>query len=259
MHDPKISALTYLSPLLWMLGYPDQARRSSQAAFRYSNELNQVNLTAHVRVYAGAGLDELLGDVPAVRGHADVIVDLSQRHGLRYWLLNGLILRGWAMVQEGKGENEEGVGLMRRSASERAALGVGWYQIRYLCMLAESYLRLGRPQLDLRVIDEAEKLLARNEDRMWQAELARIQGELLRDGAPPAQVEARFERALDMARRQGAKSLELRAATSLAVSWRDRGLCREARELLAPIYGWFTEGLDTPDLKGAKVLLEALT
>jgi predicted ATPase len=240
-----------------MLGYPDQARRLSQAAFRYSNELNQVNLTVHVRVYAGAGFDELLRDVPAVRGHADVIVDLSRRHGLRYWLLNGLILRGWAMVQEA--ESAEGIGLMRHSATERAALGVGWYQIRYLCMLAESLLRLGRSQPGLRVIDEAEKLLARNEDRMWQAELARIQGELLRGGAPPAQVEARFERALDVARRQGAKSLELRAATSLAVSWRDRGLCREARELLAPIYGWFTEGLDTPDLRGARMLLESLT
>ena len=257
MHDPKISALTYLAPILWLLGFPEQAGRSSEAAFQYAGELNQVNLTTHVHVFAGAGFHELLRNVGAVRTHAAAIVDLSRRHGLRYWLLNGLILQGWVLAQEGAGE--EGVALMRRSATERAtALGVGWYQPRYLCMLAETHLRLGEGEAGLRTVAEAEELVARNQDRMWEAELARIEGELLRQRGESEAAEAYFERALATARHQGAKSLELRAAASLAREWGDRGKQSEARGLLNSVYGWFTEGFDTPDLIEAKALLGAL-
>jgi len=257
VHDPKISALTYLASILWILGFPEQARRSSAAASQYARELDQVNLTAHVWIFSGAGLDELLRDASAVRAHADRIVNLSQEHGLNYWLLSGLILRGWALAQEGKGD--EGVVLIRQTATERAALGVGWYQIRYLCMLAETYLAMHDSEAGLQVVAEAKDLMERNQDRMWQAELERIEGELLFvDGAPPTDTEARFERALAIACDQSAKSFELRAATSLARLRRDNGMIKEARDLLTPIYGWFTEGFDTPDLKDAKALLDEL-
>ena len=257
VHDPKISALTYLAPILWLLGFPEQARRSSAAAFRYAEELNQVNLTVHVHVFAGAGLHELLRDAGTVRAHAATIVDLSRRHGLRYWLLNGLILEGWVLAQEGAGE--EGVALMRRSASERAGLGVGWYQVRYLCLLAETHLRLRQTEAGLQVVAEAKELVARNEDRMWEAELARIEGELLRQGGQSGAAEACFECALATARRQKAKSLELRAATSLARAWSELGKPSEARDLLASVHDWFTEGFGIPDLEEAEVLLGALT
>jgi predicted ATPase len=102
--------------------------------------LNQATLTAHVRVYGGAGLDELLRDTVAAREHADAIIDLADQHNLHYFRLSGLILRGWVMAQEG--EFNGGVTLMRQSAKERLALGVGWYQIRYLCMLATTHLRM---------------------------------------------------------------------------------------------------------------------
>ncbi len=151
-----------------------------------------------------------------------------------------------------------GVALMRRSASERAGLGVGWYQVRYLCLLAETHLRLRQTEAGLQVVAEAKELVARNEDRMWEAELARIEGELLRQGGQSGAAEACFEDALATARRQDARSLELRAATSLARLWRDQGQHSEARDLLAPIYGWFTEGFDTPDLQEAKALLDEL-
>src|SRR5260370_25605348 len=140
VHDPKVSALTYLALVLWILGLPEEARRSSNEAFRCAAELDQANLTAHVHNFAGAGLDELLGDVPGVRAHAEAIVELADRHNLGYWRVNGLILRGWAMVQAGA--TEAGIALMRQNAADRAALGVGWYQARYLCMLAAAYARV---------------------------------------------------------------------------------------------------------------------
>ena len=257
VHDPKVSALTYLAPVLWILGFPEQARRSSVAAFRCAAELDQANLTAHVHNFAGAGLDELLGDVSAVRGHADSIIQLADRHNLGYWRLNGLILRGWAMVREGAAE--PGIALMRQNASDRAALGVSWYQSRYLCMLAEAYARLGQAEPGLRAIAEGKDLVARNDEHMWEAELDRVEGDLLKvQGALRPDIEACFARAIAVTRQQGAKSLELRAVSSLAGLWRDQGRHAEARDLLAPVYGWFTEGFDTADLIEAESLLDAL-
>jgi class 3 adenylate cyclase/predicted ATPase len=257
VHDPKVSALTYLALVFWLLGFPAQAQQSSVAAFGCAAELNQANLTAHVHNFAGAGLGELLGDAPRVRVHSDAMVELADRHDLRAWRLNGLILRGWTMVQEGAAE--AGIELMCQNAADRAALRVRWYQARYLCMLAGAYAQVGRAEPGLRAIAEAKALAARNDEHMWEAELDRVEGDLLKvQGGSGPEIEACFARAVAVARRQGAKSLELRAASSMAGLWRDHGRRAEAHDLLAPIYGWFTEGLDTADLKDAKVLLDEL-
>jgi predicted ATPase len=204
-----------------------------------------------------AGLGELLGDVLAVRAHANAIVELADRHDLGYWRLNGSILRGWIMVQE---ENTEaGITLMHQSAAHRAAQGVGWYQARYLCMLAAAYAQVGRAEPGLRVIAEAKALAARNDEHMWESELDRNHGELLKiAGAPVSDIEASFARAVATTVQQGAKSLELRAATSLARLWAEQGRRVKAYDLLAPAYSWFTEGFDTADLKKAKALLDEL-
>jgi predicted ATPase len=258
VHDPEVSALTYLSLVLWMLGFSDQARRSSIAAFRCAAELDQANLTAHVHNFAGAALNELLGDVPAVRAHADTIIELADRHNLGYWRLNGLILRGWAMVQEGAAE--AGVALMRENAANRADLGVGWFQARYLCMLAAAYAQVGRAEPGLRAILQAREVVTRNEEHMWEGEVDRIEGELLRvRGAPAPEIEACFARALAKTGQQSARSLELRAAMSQATLWHDQGERQKAYDLLAPVYGWFTEGFDTADLKDARALLGELS
>jgi predicted ATPase/class 3 adenylate cyclase len=257
VHDPKVSALTYLALVLWVLGFPEQARHESTAAFRCAAELDQANLTAHVHNFAGAGLDELLGDVPGVRAHADAIVELADRHSLGYWRVNGLILRGWAMVRQGAAE--AGIALMCQNAAERTALGVNWYQARYLCMLAAAYAQAGQPERGLRVVAEAKDLVARNEEHMWEGELARIEGELMRvQGASVPEIEACFARAITITRAQGAKSLELRAALSCAHLWCDQGRRSDARALLTPTSSWFTEGFDTLDLKEAKALLGEL-
>jgi predicted ATPase/class 3 adenylate cyclase len=258
VHDPKVSALTYLALILWILGFPEQARRASSAAFRCAAELDQANLTAHVHNFAGAGLDELLGDVRGVRTHAEAILELADRHNLGYWRVNGLILRGWTMVQQGS--TEAGIALMCQSAADRAALGVSWYQARYLCMLAAAYAQVGRAGPGLSILAEAKDLAARNDEHMWEGELARIEGELLRiQGALTPEIEACFMRAMEITRAQGAKSLELRAALGLARLWCDQGQRSDARALLAPTFSWFTEGLETADLRAAKALLEEMT
>jgi predicted ATPase/class 3 adenylate cyclase len=258
VHDPKVSALTYLAPVLWILGFPKQARRSSTAAFRCAAELDQANLTAHVHNFAGAGLDELLGDVGGVRAHAEAIVEMADRHSLGYWRVNGLILRGWAMVQQGA--TEAGIALMCQNTADRAALGVSWYQVRYLCMLAAAYAQVGQAEPGLRVVAEAKDLVASNDEHMWEGELARIEGELRRvQGASAPEIEACFVRAMAITRAQDAKSLELRAALSLAHLWCDEGRRGDARALLAPIFGWFTEGFETADLRAARALLDELT
>jgi predicted ATPase len=126
-------------------------------------------------------------------------------------------------------------------------------------MLAEAYARLGQAEPGLRAIAEAKGLVARNDEHMWEAELDRVEGALLKvQGASRPEIEACFARAVAATRQQGAKSLELRAASSLARLWADRGRRRQAHDLLAPIYGWFTEGFETADLKAAKTLLDEL-
>ena len=142
VHDPEVSALTYLALVLWILGLPEQARRCSDAAFACAAKLGQANLSAHVHNFAGAGLDELLDDVAGVQAHAEAILDLAKQHNLQYWRVNALILEGWVMIKEGA--VEVGMALMRQSLSDRAALAVGWYQARYLCMLAAACAQLGR-------------------------------------------------------------------------------------------------------------------
>jgi predicted ATPase/class 3 adenylate cyclase len=257
VHDPKASALPYLAIVLWILGYPEQAQSLGRAAFDYAMELNQTNLIGHVRVYGGAGPAELMGDVAAVHANADAVIELADQHSLNYWRLSGLILRGWTLTQEGA--VEDGLALMRQSLIDRNRLGANWYQVRYLCMLATTYLHLGRGDEGLAALSEAKDLAARNDEHMWAAELARIEGELRRaQGASPDEVEAYLQAALNVAHSQGAKSFELRAAMSLARLWRDHSRVAEARRLLAPIYGWFTEGRDTPDVCAAKALMGEL-
>lgn len=257
VHDPKIHALAYLAVILWIQGYPDKARQWSAATIDYTAELNHANMTAFARVYGGAGLYELLRDSSAVRPHVDAIIELAEQHSLHYFRLSGVILRGWLMALDG--DVAGGAALMRRSIDERFALGVGWYQTRYLCMLAEICLQEGDGPGGLELIERAKSHIDCHDEHMWQAEVQRIEGELLRvQGAAPNDIENCFQNSLSTARRQGAKSFELRTATSLARFWREQGRNDAARDGLAPVLGWFTEGFDTADVREARRLLNEL-
>jgi predicted ATPase len=257
VHDPKFYALAYLPVIYWIFGYPDQARAKQAAALEYAGGLDQAVILTHVRIWAGAGVAELLLDTLEVRTYANAIIDLADQHNLAYFRMAGQILRGWASAREGAGET--GLDLMRRSATERAATGATWWQIRYLCMLAETYLQHSRSEEGLGTIAQARDLVARTKEHMWLAELERIKGELRRlQRTQPSEIERHFRRALTIARAQKAKAFELRAATSLARLWGEQGRRAEARELLAPVYGWFTEGFATADLTEARTLLSEL-
>jgi predicted ATPase len=258
IHDPKFYALAYLPVTYWILGYPDQARTCQAPALEYASQLNQAAIATHVRIYAGAGAAELLLDAPEVRSYAAAIIELADQHNLmRYFWLSGQILQGWAMARQGAAET--GLELMRRSATERIATGVTLWQIRYLWMLAETYLQHGRAEEGLVAVAEAMELMKRTEGHMWEAELARIEGELRRlQGASAGEIEGHFERALTIARGQNAKAFELRATISLARLWGGQGGRAKACDLLSPVYGWFTEGFDTADLKDAAALLSEL-
>jgi predicted ATPase/class 3 adenylate cyclase len=256
VHDPKVSALAYLAPVLWILGYPEQAGRFSEEASRCAAELNQTNLTAHVDVYGRAGLAELLDDIAAVRADADAIIDLAEQHSLNYWRVSGIILKGWAMARDG---DDEGITIMRNGLDSRRALGVSWYQVRYLCLLAALHLQRNEVDTGLQVIAEARELATCHHEHLWDAEIERLDSELRwAAGASATHVEAQLRKALAKARGQSARSFELRAAHSLALLLRQQNRIQEARELLEAAYCFFTEGFETPDLRRAKSLLDEL-
>jgi predicted ATPase len=176
-----------------------------------------------------------------------------------------------------KAQEVEGTEQIQQGLAAWRATGAGFSQTYFLALLAEACGSLGKPSDGLTVLDEALMLVDKTGERSYEAELYRLKGELLlqqstsvgvllaapivgrASPAPTAEAETCFHQALDIARRQQAKSLELRAAMSLSRLWQQQGKRAEALELLAPIYGWFTEGFDTADLKEAKTLLEELS
>jgi predicted ATPase len=197
--------------------------------------------------------------VLTVHEHAEACVALAAEQGFTYWAAMGTILRGWALVMQGQGE--EGMSQVRQGLTASRATGAALAVPFWCTLLAEVSAHLGHPADGLQALAEAHALVEQHEERYWEAEVCRLRGVLLlrQTGTPQAEAEAWLQRALDVARRQEAKSLELRAAMSLSRLWQQQGKQKEARELLAPIYGWFTEGFDTADLQEARVLLEQLS
>jgi predicted ATPase len=187
---------------------------------------------------------------------AEAAIALTTEQGFASWLAMSTSLRGWALAMQGQGE--EGLAQVRQGiAAWRATGAVG--TVPYFCtMLADVCDHLGHPADGLQALAEAHTLVEQHEERWWEAEVCRLRGVLLlqQQGAPQAEAETWLQRALDVARRQEAKSLELRAAMSLSRLWQQQGKRQEAHDLLAEVYAWFTEGFDTPDLQDAKALLE---
>jgi predicted ATPase len=193
-----------------------------------------------------------------VHEQAEAAVALSTAHGFPLWTAMGTIFRGWALAMQGQGETEmaqvhQGIAAWRTTGTVML--------VPYFCtVLADVAVHLGDTEDGLQALAEAHTLVEQQEERWWEAEVCRLRGVVLlrQPGTPQAEAEAWLQRALDVARRQEAKALELRAAMSLARLWQRQGKRDEAQALLAPIYGWFTEGFDTADLQEAKALLEVL-
>jgi predicted ATPase len=242
---------------LWLLGYPEQALARVHEALALAHELSHPYSLAFARCKA-AYVYQLCRDVGAVHEEAAAAVALATAHGFPQWVAMGTSLRGWALAMQGQGE--EGLVQVRQGIAAQWATGAA-LAVPYFCtLLAEVYDHLGHLDDGLQALAEAHALVEQHEERWWEAEIHRLRGVVLlrQPETPQAEAETWLQRALDAARRQQAKSLELRAAMSLARLWQQQGKRAEAHALLAPIYGWFTEGFDTADLQEAKALLDAL-
>jgi predicted ATPase len=253
--DSHATVLALLALSLWPLGYPDQAVAVREKAFKRAMEANHANTSGVVSIYAGAQLSVLLGNMEDVKSYVE---NLNAREGrVPPWAINcGQILKGWAI---GCAEQlEDGIALMQKGIDAAEEI-TRFHSPYYYSLFAILQARAGNMQDSLRAISKAKELIAETGEYFWHADVLRIEGELgLLSGAFTKKAEASFVQALEVARKQQAKSFELRAATNLAGLWRDQGNLMDARNLLAPIYGWFTEGFDTLDLKQAKALLKDL-
>jgi class 3 adenylate cyclase/predicted ATPase len=255
--DPGVACRAYAAMTLWLLGYPDQALAHIHDALALAHELSHPYSLAFAR-WGAAWVSQFRRDVPAVHEHAEAAVTLSTERGFPLWMAQGTSLRGWALAMQGQAE--EGMAQVRQGIASSRATGAANVVPYLFTFLADVSDHLGHTEDGLRALAEAHTLVEQHEERWWEAEICRLRGVLLlrQTGTPPTEAEAWLQRALNVARRQEAKSLELRAAMSLSRLWQQQGKPGEAHTLLAPIYGWFTEGFDTADLQEAKALLKEL-
>jgi class 3 adenylate cyclase/predicted ATPase len=256
--DIGVSAFVQWSWALWHRGYPDQSTRAADRALAYSRELGHAHTLAYALYFTGMAA-VVARDVATACAYSNDCVAIASEHGFPLWAALGRSLRGWADAQ--KGEATTGIAIIRDGLAASEATGTRVNTPFYLTLLAEALALAGKIEEGLAALDDALATAAVSGATGWNAEIHRLRGELTgRLPYPdPAKAEDSFRTALAIAREQGTRGYELRAATSLARLWREQGRQGEARDLLAPVYGWFTEGFDTPDLKEAKRLLDELT
>jgi predicted ATPase/class 3 adenylate cyclase len=261
--DPATSARSNLAQALWLLGYVDQSLRYSEENLAILRSVIDHPYSVAFGLDLAAVVRQYRSDAPATRTLVDEALALSEAHGLVFIDAMASILKGWALAQEG--DLAEGTAQMRHGLAAQLATGAELARPYWLCLITEACLESGAALDGLALLDEAEVAVQQTNERYWEAEIHRLRGQLLlaaSDPAAPAVVrsaEECYRRALEVARRQGARSLELRAAVSLSRLWQAADRHDEARELLAPIYEWFTEGLDHPELREAAALLGELS
>jgi adenylate cyclase len=255
--DAGLSALAYDACCLWCLGYPDEALRKSQEALTLARELDHPFSLADVLTYGGCLFNRMGRDAGALKDNAEELVRLSVEKGLAGWLPIGTCFRGEALVM--LGQVQEGIAQMREGITASLSIGERCHMSGSLLSLAEAYAKAGQTEKATATLDDAQSLVEKTEERHWESELHRLRAELLLMRGDEVEAEASFHKAIAVARRQNAKSWELRATTSLARLWQKQGKLEEARRVVEEIYGWFAVGFDTPDLEDAKALLDELT
>ena len=259
-HDPGVCGWARGGMDLWFLGYPDRADEYVRRALALAEEIAHPPTVAHALNY-GILCQQLRRDAATVRSWGERLASLAAEHGLALFAATAISARGWTLANDGRVTSS--LAELRRGLDGCIGLGMRLFEPYHKALLADVCLAAGDRAAALRLVEDAMRFAEESGVRFWDAELLRLKGKLLArlspGGAGPQEVEACYQGALAIARGQQARSLELRAAMGLARLWRDQGRHAEARELLAPIYGWFTEGFDTPDLSEAKELLDALT
>jgi len=263
--DPGVVYEGFLAWNLYLLVYPDQALRRVQTGLTRARELAHPNTSAFALVHmASIHLDR--HEAQEAQRWTDELVALSTEEELLYWAAVGIFSQGWVLAE--LGQQAEGLARMREGIAAQQAMGNMLFISRYLAQMVEAYGQVGQAEEGLRLLTEAFAVMQKTDERFWEAELYRLKGTLtlqqfevqgskFKDAE--AEAEECFWKAMEIARKQQAKSLELRAAISLARLWQQQGKKHEARNTLAAIYHWFTEGFDTKDLQEGKALLEELS
>jgi predicted ATPase len=255
--DVRVAALSYRSWSQWMLGYPDAALTDAERALKDAREIDQAAELMHALALKGFS-SIWRGSYAAAKEEGRELAALAEQKGSKFFRISGMIVEGLIMALTGEMENA--IRNIKGAISAMRSIGTTGFLPAYLSYLARCSAELDQFEEAWSCIGDALTAAETSKERWWQAETNRIAGEIaLRSSEPDEEkAQAYFERALLVAREQQTKSLELRTAMSMARLWRNQGKCKEARELLAPVYGWFTEGFDTLDLKEAKALLDEL-
>ena len=251
--DVGVTLLSFRSGCVWQLGYPAASRSDAERAVKNARETGHA-ATLMYALSRAADSYTFCGNYPAAHAQLDELIALADERGKAL----GTAMRGWLFALTGKAS--DAVRAITSGMTSLRSTGATLYEPRHLRYLAMAYAELGQFDDAWRCIDDAIDKVEKSKEKWCEADVHRIAGEIaLKSLAPdPEKAEAYFDRALTVARRQQAKSWELRAAMSMARLWRDQGKRDQARDLLAPVYGWFTEGFDTRDLKEAKALLDEL-
>jgi class 3 adenylate cyclase/predicted ATPase len=256
--DILVSILSFRSITLWMLGYPEAALTDVDQVVKHAREMDHAASLIYALAVTSVPRRLLIGNYASVNAQTDEAIAMAEEIAEVFWKVMGATVQGYVLALTGKAS--EAVHQITSGIAAYRSMGATVWLPKELSYLAKAHADLGQFDDAWRCIEEAVTHMETTKERWWEAEVNRIAGEiaLLSPEPDAAKAETYFERALDVARQQQAKSWELRAAMSLARLWRDQGKVQQARELLAQVYGWFTEGFDTRDLKEAKALLEEL-
>jgi tetratricopeptide (TPR) repeat protein len=255
--DLGVGCWSYAAWSAWLRGYPDRALTRGQQALTLAQDLGDPFSLAVALFFTALPWHHRRAG-PAPHERAEALLTLASEHGFPLYVAWGTVLQGWALSTQG--HDDEALARLHQGLAAARVTGAGLLCTYFLALLAEVYGHAGQPEAGLTMVAEARTLVETNHEGWWAAELYRLQGALLLQHTAPDlhQVETCFHQALDIARQQQAKSLELRAAMSLSRLWQRQGKHAAAYKLLAPLYGWFTEGFDTADLQEARALLDAL-
>ncbi|MGB7292193.1 MAG: adenylate/guanylate cyclase domain-containing protein [Thermodesulfobacteriota bacterium] len=258
VQDPGMACCGYAAWTMSLMGYADQAIRKSNEAMSLAKEQSHPYSIAIAHVFSSC-LHQFRRESDLTKVHADKLIEISTEQGFPQWLALGNIMRGWAVIDQGL--EDEGIEYIKGGITARRARGSEVALTYFLALLADAYSKIGKEEQAITVLAEAIDTAHRNGERFYEAELYRLKGEQLLGLSSDNQDEAEssFRKAIEIASHQGAKSLELRATTSLSRVLKNMGKKDEAQQLLVETYGWFKEGFETVDLKEAMALLEELS
>ena len=253
--DTRVAIAAYHALTLWHLGYPDQALRRAEEAETRARQLRHANTLGYAMYHAGWLYGLMLRHAP-LEACGRALLELAERHGHELWGASGRLFMSWRQIVEAP--DAGAIAGFEDALAGYRAVPMGLALPLFFSVLAEGYGTIGAPECGLGLFDKALTPVKEREDRLNEAELHRIRGELQRQQGAGRASEACFEEAIAIARSRQNRSFELRAAVSLARRWSSKGRTAQARDFLAPVYAWFTEGFDTADLKDAKALLAEL-